>query len=109
MEYRDLTELLLGRIRERPGMYLGRNHISLLPNFITGYMMAMYVMNKKDRYFDEPGFITWFFDRYNVKQTSFWNTPFLDEAKGDEQKALELYFNYLEEYSKEFPYKLSNS
>ena len=107
MEYRDLTELLLGPIRERPGMYLGRNHISFLPNFIIGYMMAIHVTKPseyKDRYFDSPGFIKWFYDNYRKELTSFWHIEFLEEAKGDEQKALELYFNYLEKYSKQFPY-----
>src|ERR1051325_8901077 len=31
-EYTNLTELLLNVVRHRPGMYLGRNHISKLPN-----------------------------------------------------------------------------
>lgn len=27
--------------------------------------------------------------------------PFMDKAKGDEEKALEIYFKYLEKYQKE--------
>ena len=45
------------------------------------------------------GFLEWFFKKYNVGQTSFWQTPFLDEADQDERKALELFFEYLEEYN----------
>ena len=104
-KYKDLLGLLLGPIRERPGMYLGKPEISKLQTYIVGYDMGFHMTGhetiKEDRYFN-PGFIEWFYKKYNIRETSFWETPFLEEAKNDEKKALDLFFNYLEEYSKTF-------
>ncbi len=103
-EYKNLIGLLLGPIRERPAMFLGENKISELPNFLLGYSMSSLMTKTSethvDKYFNEPGFIDWYFNKYNITWTSFWQTPFLEEAKGDEKKALNLFFKYLEEYSK---------
>jgi DNA gyrase/topoisomerase IV subunit B len=104
-EYKNLTGLLLGPIRQRPAMYLGEAKISSLPNFILGYNMGFNMARNRDvsidEYFSENGFLEWFFKKYNIAQTSFWHTPFLEEAKQDEKKALELFFKYLEEYNTE--------
>jgi len=112
-KYKNLTGLLLGPIRKRPGMYLGEPKISLLSNFIFGYQMGFYMAKNNDgamdEYFGETGFLEWFFKKYNIRQTSFWRTPFLDEADQDEKKALELFFKYLEEYSKEMNTKQAGS
>ena len=102
--YKDLTGVLLGPVRERPALYLGEYKISKLPNFITGYSIGSHMTKnidaQPDKYFEGPGFINWFFKKYNIADTSFWQTPFLEEAKGDEKKALDLFFDYLDEYSK---------
>jgi hypothetical protein len=103
-EYKNLIGLLLGPIRERPAMYLGENKISNLPNFIIGYSMG-FLMAKNadtpiDNYFDNPGFITWYLNTKKITWASYWHTLFLEEAKGDEKEALDLFFKYLEEYSK---------
>ena len=99
-EYRDLLSFLLGTLRKRPGMYLGEAKISKLVNFISGYMICLNITGNADKYFDNPGFLSWLYDNYNFDKTSYWTDPFLKEANGDESKALELFFNYLEEYSK---------
>ena len=104
-EYKNLTGLLLGPIRQRPAMYLGEAKISLLSNFIFGYSMGFHMAkssdNEIDDYFGEAGFLEWFFQKYNLEQTSFWETPFLNEANNDEKKALQLFFEYLEKYDQE--------
>ena len=99
-DYQDLLSFLLGPLRERPGMYLGEPKISKLVNFISGYMICLGITNNDDKYFDNPGFLSWLYKKYNLDMTSYWIDPFLKEANGDEKKALQLYFNYLEEYSK---------
>lgn len=104
--YKDLIGLLLGPIRERPALFLGEYKISALPNFITGYSIGRHLnksSNAKPDRFDEPGFIDWYFKTYKIESKIFWHTPFLEEAKGDEKKALDLFFKYLEEYSKSYP------
>ena len=101
--YKDLLGLLLGPIKERPGMFLGKPEISKLQTYIVGYDMGFQMTGRdpiiEDRYFN-PGFINWFYKKYKIRETSFWETPFLEQAKNDERIALELFFQYLEEYSK---------
>jgi hypothetical protein len=99
IEYNNLTELLLKVIRQRPGMYLGRNHISKLPNFIFGYDCCNSISkNERDFYFSDKGFLNWYRNKYTPAQMSFWHDYFLVETDNDESKALELYFKRLEEY-----------
>jgi len=99
-EYKNLTELLLKLIKPRPGMYLGSNEISKLPNFILGYYFSDIVSRGEgDFYFGEKGFLTWYTNKYKPEQMSFWEAYFLTETENNEHKALDLYFKRLEEYS----------
>lgn len=97
LEYKNLSEFLLFVLKKRPGMFLTRAKISYLSIFLTGCMVA----NPKDRYFDqEEGFLNWFYKEKNYDEVffSYWTYPFLEEADGDEEKALLIYFTYLEKY-----------
>lgn len=99
IRYKNLTELLLNEIRLKPGMYLGKNHISKLPNFILGYCFSDNISQRQpDFYFGDNGFLTWYRDRYKPKEMSFWHNYFLEEADNDDEKALEIFFERLEEY-----------
>lgn len=104
-EYKNLVDFLLKVVRERPAMYLGEAKLSRLPNFITGYNIGYHIAAQNDEgdgYFDQQhGFLQWFYNKYNIEQTSFWETLFLSEAQGDDKQALLLFFKYLEEYQKE--------
>lgn len=72
-EYRNLTELLLNVVRCRPGMYLGRDHISKLPNFILGYQFCDRISNgQQDFYFGNNGFLIWYEEKYKPRPMSFW-------------------------------------
>jgi hypothetical protein len=73
-DYKGLTEILLGPVRKRPGMYLGEAKISKFANFIIGYRIG-YLVAKNDNelediYFGELGFIEWFYKKYNIDNTS---------------------------------------
>jgi hypothetical protein len=103
-DFKDLTGLLLGPIRERPGMFLGQDKISKLVSFITGYALCLDLNGIKDKYFghfSEPGFSEWLLRKKNVAFASTWDWPLLEEANHDEQQALQLFFIYLEEFSKQ--------
>jgi hypothetical protein len=67
----------------------------------VGFNLAKNATNFKDTYFDDGGFLEWMDQKYHIGQPNSWTTPFLDQANSDEKKALELYFDYLEEYHKE--------
>lgn len=97
----NLTEHLLILVRKRPGMYLGRNHISLLPNYIYGFGAGFHVASgKEDFYFDSThGFLPWYETNYWIEdRPPFWAYYFLSKVGDDQVKALELYFERLEEY-----------
>lgn len=100
MKYNSLTELLLNIVRQRPGMYLGKNHISKLPNFIIGYQFSDRISGREpDYYFGENGFLEWYCNTYNQPRVNnSWLNYFLLEAKDDEAKALEIYFERLKDY-----------
>jgi hypothetical protein len=101
-DYKGLTNFLLEVVRIRPAMYLGEAKLSLLPTFIIGYNIGYHMANSSDQdideYFDGNGFLEWFYKKRNIRNTGSWTTPFLEEAKGDESKALMLFFKHLEEY-----------
>lgn len=95
----DLTDILLNVIRKKPGMFLGKNNIWSLSTFLNGYEMAtMMYRDNMDSFYSENGFKKWFLTIKNAHNVSFWEIPLIEEAEGDETKALELFFNYLEEY-----------
>ncbi len=52
-EYKNLTGLLLGLIRQRTGMFLGEPRISLLKNFIFGYDMGFQMAKNNDIAIDD--------------------------------------------------------
>lgn len=80
-------------------MYLGRNHISLLPNFLLGYQFCSTISPPGiDFYFGQKGFLHWYEKKYNPSPKSFWKDYFLERVGNDEAKALDLYFETLEDY-----------
>jgi hypothetical protein len=65
MQYNNLTELLLKFVRARPGMYLGKNKISMLTNFIYGYDFRDAISStERDFFFGENGFLEWYRNKY---------------------------------------------
>jgi len=99
LPYNNLTELLLNVVQRRPGLYLGLNYISKLPNFILGYQFGHDLRHpeKEDFYFGEQGFLSWYKQKYTPRERSFWHDYFLEEANNDEIQALNLYFDRLDE------------
>lgn len=92
-------------------MYLGKNKISLLPTFLTGYHFGFSNANGEasdidelfgeNGFFGESGFLKWFYKKQNKTPGSFWHGLFFELADNDEVKALDLFFEYLEKYSNE--------
>jgi hypothetical protein len=103
-KYKNFAELLLHVIKERPGMFLTNYSIFSMSIFITGFSMSEYVYKNNDPYFGENGFLEWYSKKYKPKESSFWTDYFLKETKNDERKALELYFERLEEYYEDFTF-----
>ena len=97
-----LVEFLLTHVKKRPAMYLGEAKISRLATFLAAYNIGFHAASEKlDHYFGENGFQEWYLKKYNLQRTSFWEAPFLDQTKNDEEDALKLYFENLELYNTE--------
>ncbi len=98
-EYGNLTNIILDLIRKRPSMYLRDAKISTLNTFLLGYQMAENMNSlKTDAFFGENGFTNWFMKLKGIELLNSIETPFLEECDNNEQKALELYFEYVEKY-----------
>lgn len=108
MEFTSLTSFILEYIRERPGTYLRELTIANLELFIlgfqVGYQTGKNASEEQDPFFDDiSGFRQWYLETKQISNVNFstWDTPFLQEAKGDEAQALFLYFDYLDKYQQE--------
>lgn len=110
---KSVIDFLLGYFRQRPGMYLGRNQISLLSTFMTGYRFSLQENGydiSSDPFFgnDSGGFFIWFQNKRGYSSSSNWYLTILKECNGEEEKALELFFNLLEEYKNELNINIAN-
>ena len=92
---------VLGSIEKNPKLWLTEKSITALQNFINGLLTAKtkdLVYEKGEPTFDE--FKYWILNK-NPKINGIGN-PYsrviLTECDGDEQKAFDLFFKYLEEF-----------
>lgn len=94
---------LIDRIRPRPAMYLGENSVSLLRAFLGGYMVAAYECEESfveecPPFSDFHNWVAMKLDYY--ESTSGWANMLLKAENGDEAKALERFFVYLDDFKK---------
>lgn len=96
---------MLGLIQKRPTIFLTSKSISSLQNFLNGYLIWAFdndeIYNPGDPDFD--GFKYWIFSKFNRADNVKYTYPgiLLPECEGNEEKAFDRFFEYLEEYKKE--------
>lgn len=95
---------LLGSFRERPGMYLGRNHLSLLSVFMGGYLTSLITNGfdpNTDPFYGEEGegFFGWYSNASGIDRSANWYATILEQANHSEEKGLELFLSLLEEFA----------
>ena len=90
---------LLQRIKQRPGMYLGKCSITRLRAFIDGYGMARAELGlpRSPQEQDLNGFQEWIQERYKITSTHGWDSIILFFS-ADERDALDKFFKLLEEF-----------
>lgn len=95
----DIYELL-ARMQERPAMWLGAAKISLLEAFLNGFCYAQ--PSEAGRTGAWPPFWLlhdWTAHKFNqIGTTMGWARILTQHCKGDEEAALHLFFNVLEEF-----------
>lgn len=90
---------LLQRIKQRPGMYLGKCSITRLRAFLDGYEMARAELGFPDTEEQQQldGFQEWIQERYQITSTHGWDSIILFFSV-DEKDALDKFFKLLEEF-----------
>jgi hypothetical protein len=90
---------LLQRIKQRPGMYLGKCSITRLRAFLDGYGMARAELGFPDTEEQQQldGFQEWIQERYQITSTHGWDSIILFFSV-DEKDALDKFFKLLEEF-----------
>jgi len=93
---------LLAKIRARPAMYLGECSLIRLRAFVDGYSFMANELGIEPR--DQPnfsGFHDWVAAKFGWREsTAGWCNIILQECGGDDRKALESFFELIDEYRK---------
>ena len=93
---------MIDTIRRRPSLYLGRNSITALRNYLDGYQAAEreYNICRKDELFPLPFWWMHEYVGYCLKDTSVkgWNGLILDACDGAEEAALHKFFELYDEF-----------
>jgi hypothetical protein len=96
----DVYELL-DAIRPRPALYFGDNKISSLSAFLSGYDFSTSVHNIEDKSVFPPFwyFHEWAMHKYNwCESTAGWKNIILKENGNNEEKALKVFFEMIDEF-----------
>ena len=96
----DIIYELLLKIKERPGMYLGKKSIIRLNMFISGYYLRQYEIDYSYRSILEK--FGDFVNDYCLTnaRAAGWATNIYRYAKKDDEKAFDLFFELLDEFLK---------
>ncbi|MGA9382477.1 MAG: hypothetical protein WBV73_27265 [Phormidium sp.] len=90
---------LLERIKQRPGMYLGKCSITRLRMLLDGYGMARMELGlprtEQEREFN--GFQEWIQERFSITSSHGWDSIILFYS-ADERDALDKFFELFEKF-----------
>lgn len=91
---------LIDKIRLRPALYIGNHSVTRLNSFLHGYVCALHdfkiEMTEKPQFHNFHDWVAMRLNRY--EGTSGWCNMLLKAENGDEEKALERFFVYLDEF-----------
>jgi hypothetical protein len=93
---------LLSRIKQRPGMYLGKVSLTRLKMLLMGYSMSRgelgLQLTQQEKQFAK--FQQWIQTKYQVNSSQGWETIILSQVE-DEKLAFDLFFELFEEFNLE--------
>lgn len=94
---------LLTRIKQRPGMYLGKVSLTRLKMLLMGYSMSRgelgLQLTEEEKRFAK--FQQWIQIKYQVNSSEGWENIILSQVK-DEKLAFDLFFELFEQFNLEF-------
>ena len=83
--------------RSRPAMYIGNNSINRAFTFLLGYKAALYNTNQTDKLIIPDEFTDYVALKYNESASMGWCRILLEQVN-DEEKALWLFFDSLDDF-----------
>lgn len=92
---------LINLIREKPGMYIGDPKISTMSAFLNGYELTSMIHNIEGLNVFPP---FWYFNEWAMRtygwsqSTAGWANIILEENDRDEEKALLVFFDLIDEF-----------
>lgn len=90
---------LLDCIRQRPAMYLSQKSITLLYGFLAGYAFDKWTQISKNTFPPFGEFNNWVAMKLGFyESTSGWRNMLLKAENGDEEKAVDRFFVFLDEF-----------
>lgn len=93
---------LLARIKQRPGMYLGKVSLTRFKMLLMGYSMSRgelgLKLTQQEKQFAK--FQQWIQTKYQVNSSQGWETIILSQVE-DEKLAFDLFFDLFEEFNLE--------
>jgi len=96
----DELNILLQKIKERPGLYLGCKSLINLRTFINGFLYAMHIASGKEYIGFYDGFQDWIANRYQIKSPHSWNS-IISFYSVDESAAFDRFYELLNEFLQE--------
>jgi hypothetical protein len=94
---------LLARIKQRPGMYLGKVSLIRLKMLLMGYGMSRgelgLQLTQEEKQFAQ--FQQWIQRKYQIKSSEGWESIILSQVE-DEKLAFDLFFELFEQFNLEF-------
>jgi hypothetical protein len=94
---------LLARIKQRPGMYLGKVSLTRLKMLLMGYSMSRgelgLQLTQQEKQFAQ--FQQWIQTKYQINSSQGWETIILSQVE-DEKLAFDLFFELFEQFNLEF-------
>lgn len=101
MNMEEMT--VLDVIKLRPAMYLGRHSLTALHDFLIGYEFGRHETGVEKPRIIPIGFLDWVAYRLQVDRSTMGYLPMILERIPDEAKALQNFFDLLEELPKRVP------
>jgi hypothetical protein len=93
---------LLDRVKQRPGMYLGKVSLTRLKMLLMGYSMSRgelgLQLTQQEKQFAK--FQQWIQTKYQINSSEGWESIILSQAE-DEKLAFDLFFELFEEFNLE--------
>ncbi len=94
---------LLARIKQRPGMYLGKVSLTRLKMLLMGYSMSRgelgLQLTQQEKQFAQ--FQQWIQRKYQINSSQGWESIILSQVE-DEKLAFDLFFELFEKFNLEF-------